>query len=334
MYQSNIRSPQVAPYFEPQLDRRKLALIIPLFIVLLAGAVYRQRVNLPLQSPQLTVQSDPVVSVEGNEPPAIEPAQANQPATDSSETAGAGISSNPAAVVGQPAAPKLSAIQPLPHFGPKEQPAAMPLTLASPTAGATILQSDLSRIEGTAAPGAKIFIDHGTFAGQGADGSNTYRIQTLGEVTADPVGRWQLWLAQPLGLGAQQLSVKQLDPQSGMQTTVTPVEFSITNSTANVSTITNPVIHSPQASSRFAGQCAGGAGQQFSGVAMPGWALELYINKQLAGQMRAGINQAWAIEMQQPFAAGAYVAHTVLLSPGGEVAAESPPVAFTIMPCQ
>ena len=362
-YNSDAPSILAPPYFEHPLDRWKLALLIPLFLLLLAGAVYRQRSwaswipqppansvantvdNSPPTDLQVTSSSqtinDASLSAESQsdksliEGIAVQTGELQDSAVQGTEVQigvqAGGASSDSTE---QPRTREFNTIQPLPLYFEKGQAPIMPVTLSRPAQGQFISQNEASIFSGTAAAGSKVIVNHGQSTGRRADGLTVYQTGTIGEVQAGADGRWQIGISTPLPPGEHQLSVTQIDAQNGMQTTFTPVSFAVLGAGESVKAGLIPMINSPQTASRLSASCNGSSGQRFSGTAMPGWIIQLLINEQPAGKTRVGINQAWEVTIAQPLTAGSYIARTVLLSPGGEVAAESSPVAFAMYACQ
>lgn len=336
VYQSFSQSMRVAPYFERRLDRWKLAVLIPLFLLLLAGAVYRQRVNLaplPVDTPASSVTLPQADSTQAD----LTQADLTQDESNQARTTlfdDSTLEGQPGVTAEQPIAREYSLIPSLPLNNVAGQAPIMPITLVKPAPNTAISQNETSVISGTAAPGSQVIIEYGSSAGSDAEGNTVYQMQMLGKVDTGIDGRWQLWLASPLQQGAHRLSIKQLDVQSGMQTAITPVDFRVVG--AGESPLSNliPIINSPQSAARLSSTCSGPVTYRFNGIAMPGWIIQLYINEQPAGKVRVGINQSWEVAIEQPLAPGSYIARALLLSPGGEVAAESSPAAFTMHPCQ
>jgi len=361
-YQSDRASTAVRPYFERRLDRQKFALLVPLFLLLLIGAIYRQR-SWASWMPQIP---DGSVSTpfEDISPPDLGSSQSDEnsdsattPENDSdtapSDTVfsdGALLEGIAVQIGGQDAlktdaersitptptvAHQYNTIQPLPSYGKKDQAPAMPVTLSKPAQGQQITQNEATFFQGTAAAGSTVIVNHGQSTGRRADGLTVYQTRTIGEVQAGADGRWQLSIPAPLPPGEHQLSVTQIDEQNGMQTTFTPINFTVLGAGQSIQTaLVFPVINSPQTASRLSASCAGSSTRRFNGTAMPGWIIQLLLNEQIVGETRVGINKSWEIALDLPLSAGSYIGRVLLLSPGGEIASESSPVALAIYPCQ
>ena len=183
--------------------------------------------------------------------------------------------------------------------------------ITQPAGGATLEADEVTTLEGTAAPGAKVQIFEGA--------------TQLGETTADAEGRWRFELPEALAEGAHTLHFVVVDEAGREIAASEPVAFTIIPAATPVPT--PAIVSLPGGASIAAGEPL-----LLEGIAAPEATIQLYDGETLLGETTADAAGRWRFQVPAPLAAGEHALRTVVLDAEGKEVAVSEPVALTVRP--
>ncbi|MFQ5854794.1 MAG: Ig-like domain-containing protein [Anaerolineae bacterium] len=177
-------------------------------------------------------------------------------------------------------------------------------SITHPTSGADLGVDEPLMFEGTATPGAKLFLFD--------------RIRPLGEVTAGSDGNWHFDLPAPLAVGEHTLLAVVVDSPGQVLAVSEPLTLTIRPAVKSIAVLA--ITHPPSGASLSMGQPL-----VFEGTAIPGAQLFLFEGIMPLGEATAASNGKWRFNLQTPLAEGEHRLRVAMRqTAGGEVTVSSP----------
>lgn len=293
---------QKPPYFDWSLDRWKVAVIALLFVAVLFGTLFDPNWNGGIPTRNSPEMSDVAAANEAS-------------AVDEATGAESASTAEPDAVDSAD--------------GAEETGAVLPLTLASLGPNAVVSSAGIASLSGTARAASRIEIRDQVMAQ--ADLTQVpvpaSEEELIGVATVDQRGFWTVPLETVLQPGHHIMTVRELDEGGDLLSVSSPVVVLVLESgEEGPLSLATPVIRFPApAATLRSGQAV------FLGSGLPGMRVRLALDGRPVAEGVVNSREEWRLTPEVDLEPGVYVAGVSALDPQGEVVAQSPPVAFTVV---
>lgn len=293
------------PYFDWALDAWKLAIIVVLFLSVLFGTLFGPS----------WAEGTPV----RNRPEMTDATAAQAQATTAAATAEAA-----AAATVQASAAQDSSEPPAQPSG-----AALPLTLASLGPNAVVSSAGIASLSGTGQAVSRIEVRDQLIVQADIEQVPVPAAEEnlIGVTTVDERGLWTVPLQNVLEPGQHIITLRAVD-ENGSILSVSPpaVVLVLESGQQGPLSLATPVIRFPAPGARLrTGPVV------FLGSGLPGMRVQLLIDGQPMAEGVVNSREEWRLSPEEEFTPGVYVARVAALDPQGQVVAESPPVAFSVV---
>jgi len=288
------------PYFDWSLDTWKVALIVLLFVVLLFGTLQNpswgaggSSRNTPAMSDAAAVQEEPVTVIEvvESKPTADEPVR---------NSANAGRDAN-----------------------------ALPLTLASLGPNSVVSSAGISALSGTGQPVSRVEVRDQLIVQADVDNLPVPAAEEgiIGEAEVDDRGLWTIPLQTVLEPGQHIITIREVDENGNILSVSSPAVVLVLGSgEQGPLSLATPVIRFPAPAARLrTGPTV------FLGSGLPGMRVRLTLDGLPVADGVVNSREEWRLALPEGLDPGVYLAQVEALDPQGIVAAESPPVAFSVV---
>jgi hypothetical protein len=289
---------QKPPYFDWSMDRWKVAIIVIIFFLLLISTLFdadwRQGI---------VVNPGPQMS----DAAAVETEALPEPTAEA------------------------AAITPTAEEVAVEEPssAPLPLTLSSLGPNAVVSSAGIASLSGTGHPVRRIEVRDQqllqTDLGQVPIPARAEDL--LGVATVDERGLWTVPLDDVLAPGQHIITIREVDEEGNILSVSPPVVVVVLSSgEQGPVSLATPVIRFPAPAARLRR-----GPTVFMGRGLPGMRVRLYLDDREAAEGMVNMREEWRLAPEEDLAPGVYVARVAALDPQGEIIAESPPVAFSVV---
>ncbi len=312
---------QNAPYFDWSFDRWKLLTIVLLFLVLLLGTLFGADFNITNATPV----GEDLSNVVWSDAALRQPSDLQQSTGGEQDSASATQFSGGEVEATTASGAEQLTMPPSPHGV-----ANLPLTLSTFGTNAIVASNGITVLSGTGQAFSRIEVYNQPVMRADLSqapvptGDEAY----LGVADVDTRGLWYIPLDEQLTPGQHIITLRELDG-SGKLLDATPaiVVFVLGAGEQGPPSLATPYIRFPVPAAKLRS-----GPTVFHGNGIPGMQVRLRLNEEAVADAVVNSREEWRLEPDDNLVVGSYIAMVEALGADGTVIAQSPPVAFLVVP--